>query len=317
MRNIERGPNVEYQGEKSDELKKEQTEDMAEKQKLSQKLSKEDIFQLYWRIEKEQLQKEAQLKEKMEEVKKRAEKFGIDLKKTPISLQDPRAKLFEKSLEIGKQKEQVKQIIREFKGVDDSKKNIDRIVQDLKKKVEDFDGRILFLKKHIDQDPKNILVAIRAKERQKKELEGVIKSFEKGDLKPLKDFLKRELEENLQKEWKGEEGFARLQQSIILKEALNTLQEEQNLENPEDLKIESGQESEESGLSPKEKRLKEIEKEVEKIRDALGKPIDSGIKETVVVLHALEFPTSLSCEGHSAKDPKEIEIKHKSMAPFA
>ncbi len=233
MRNIERGPNVEYQGEKSDELKKEQTEDMAEKQKLSQKLSKEDIFQLYWRIEKEQLQKEAQLKEKMEEVKKRAEKFGIDLKKTPISLQDPRAKLFEKSLEIGKQKEQVKQIIREFKGVDDSKKNIDRIVQDLKKKVEDFDGRILFLKKHIDQDPKNILVAIRAKERQKKELEGVIKSFEKGDLKPLKDFLKRELEENLQKEWKGEEGFARLQQSIILKEALNTLQEEQNLEKGE------------------------------------------------------------------------------------
>ena len=89
------------------------------------------------------------------------------------------------------------------------------------------------------------------------------------------------------------------------------------MRNPEDLKIESGQESEESGLSPKEKRLKEIEKEVEKIRDALGKPIDSGIKETVVVLHALEFPTSLSCEGHSAKDPKEIEIKHKSMAPFA
>lgn len=38
---------------------------------------------------------------------------------------------------------------------------------------------------------------------------------------------------------------------------------------------------------------------VDSITDRLGMPIDSGIKETVIVLRLLGFKTSQSCEGHS------------------
>lgn len=48
----------------------------------------------------------------------------------------------------------------------------------------------------------------------------------------------------------------------------------------------------------KQRRLIEIREKVEKITDKLGKGIDDGIKESVTVLLANEFPTSQSCEGH-------------------
>ena len=50
-----------------------------------------------------------------------------------------------------------------------------------------------------------------------------------------------------------------------------------------------------------EKGLKEIEKRVERIKDAQGKPIEKGIKETDVLLNALGLRTSQSCEGHLEK----------------
>jgi hypothetical protein len=37
---------------------------------------------------------------------------------------------------------------------------------------------------------------------------------------------------------------------------------------------------------------------VEGIRDALGKPVDAGIKSLVTALNASGFPTTASCEGH-------------------
>jgi hypothetical protein len=37
---------------------------------------------------------------------------------------------------------------------------------------------------------------------------------------------------------------------------------------------------------------------VEGIRDALGKPVDAGIKSLVTALNARGFPTTASCEGH-------------------
>lgn len=37
---------------------------------------------------------------------------------------------------------------------------------------------------------------------------------------------------------------------------------------------------------------------VETIRDALGKPVDAGIKSLVIALNANGFPTTASCEGH-------------------
>lgn len=51
------------------------------------------------------------------------------------------------------------------------------------------------------------------------------------------------------------------------------------------------------GLS-KERELEEIRRKVDEIRDQLGMAVDEGIKETVVMLIALGFPTSGSCEGH-------------------
>lgn len=45
-------------------------------------------------------------------------------------------------------------------------------------------------------------------------------------------------------------------------------------------------------------KLEEIKHEVENIGDRLGRPIDEGIRETVVMFKANELPTSDSCEGH-------------------
>ena len=48
----------------------------------------------------------------------------------------------------------------------------------------------------------------------------------------------------------------------------------------------------------KEKKLDIIRKKVEKITDELGKPVEPGIKETVVMFNAFGLPTTGSCEGH-------------------
>ena len=45
-------------------------------------------------------------------------------------------------------------------------------------------------------------------------------------------------------------------------------------------------------------KLEKIRHDVESISDRLGKPIEEGIKETVVMFKANELPTSDSCEGH-------------------
>jgi hypothetical protein len=37
---------------------------------------------------------------------------------------------------------------------------------------------------------------------------------------------------------------------------------------------------------------------IEGVRDALGKPVDAGIKSLVIALNASGFPTTASCEGH-------------------
>ncbi|OHA41235.1 MAG: hypothetical protein A3H73_01925 [Candidatus Taylorbacteria bacterium RIFCSPLOWO2_02_FULL_50_120] len=45
-------------------------------------------------------------------------------------------------------------------------------------------------------------------------------------------------------------------------------------------------------------KLNGIKQEVENIGDRLGRPIDEGIKEAVVMFKANELSTSDSCEGH-------------------
>lgn len=88
-------------------------------------------------------------------------------------------------------------------------------------------------------------------------------------------------------------------------------------EAPEETQKEKEIEPEEKAEKVKEKHLKEIENEVERITDALGKPIDPGIKETVVSLKVWEFPTYQSCEGHSAEHPEKIEVEEReSITPW-
>ena len=42
----------------------------------------------------------------------------------------------------------------------------------------------------------------------------------------------------------------------------------------------------------------ELAEKFSHVTDKIGRPIDKGIFETVVVLNALDIPTSMSCEGH-------------------
>jgi len=44
--------------------------------------------------------------------------------------------------------------------------------------------------------------------------------------------------------------------------------------------------------------LNKLSKKVDKITDALGMPIDEGIKEAVIMFNAVGLYTSASCEGH-------------------
>ena len=45
-------------------------------------------------------------------------------------------------------------------------------------------------------------------------------------------------------------------------------------------------------------RWNELEEQFKHVTDALGKPIDAGIFQTVVAFNALGVSTIMSCEGH-------------------
>ena len=66
----------------------------------------------------------------------------------------------------------------------------------------------------------------------------------------------------------------------------------------------------------KQRRLDEARLEVEQIVDALGKPIDEGIKEGIVVLHASGINTTGSCEGHSDRGTggPYIDVESKELS---
>ncbi|MGH9460193.1 MAG: hypothetical protein ACRD1X_03185, partial [Vicinamibacteria bacterium] len=53
-----------------------------------------------------------------------------------------------------------------------------------------------------------------------------------------------------------------------------------------------------NATAEKETRWREIEQEVDQIEDRLGRPVDEGIKETIVALKVNGFGTTASCEGH-------------------
>lgn len=63
----------------------------------------------------------------------------------------------------------------------------------------------------------------------------------------------------------------------------------------------------------KKEKLDVIRKELEKVTDALGHPIEQGILETTVMLNAFELLTTASCEGHIDSHTEEY---HPAMAPW-
>lgn len=63
----------------------------------------------------------------------------------------------------------------------------------------------------------------------------------------------------------------------------------------------------------KEQRLVEIRAKVDKITDALGHPIDEGIKDSVVAMLAHDFPSDGSCEGHLTEDENGRKFLYPSV----
>jgi len=59
-----------------------------------------------------------------------------------------------------------------------------------------------------------------------------------------------------------------------------------------------GHETPSNNLTEKSLAWENIRTEVDAMTDALGKPVDSQIKEAVIAIMAHEFPTIGSCEGH-------------------
>jgi hypothetical protein len=64
------------------------------------------------------------------------------------------------------------------------------------------------------------------------------------------------------------------------------------------MSLEGAPEMEALTREQKEQRWQEMAGRVDKVTDRLGNLVDEGIKETVIVLNLLGFPTTMSCEGH-------------------
>jgi hypothetical protein len=65
--------------------------------------------------------------------------------------------------------------------------------------------------------------------------------------------------------------------------------------------LEGAPEMEGKTREQKEQRWQEMAARVDKLTDRLGNPVDEGIKETVIILNLLGFPTTMSCEGHAER----------------
>lgn len=68
----------------------------------------------------------------------------------------------------------------------------------------------------------------------------------------------------------------------------------------------------------KEQRWQKMAMRMDKLADGLGMPIDTGIKDTVIVLNLLGFPTIMSCEGHAYRGVHGpwVDIKPKHLDPL-
>ncbi len=66
---------------------------------------------------------------------------------------------------------------------------------------------------------------------------------------------------------------------------------------------------------PKQIHWQEITEKVDRIVDKLNLPVDDGIKESIISLHAFGFHTTASCEGHDAHatDAPYIDIETEEV----
>ena len=69
-----------------------------------------------------------------------------------------------------------------------------------------------------------------------------------------------------------------------------------------------------ASIEEKQENLERIRERVNEVKDALGEPVDEGIKEAVVMFNAFGLRTTQSCEGH----PEEAKPGEKgpSVAPW-
>jgi hypothetical protein len=70
----------------------------------------------------------------------------------------------------------------------------------------------------------------------------------------------------------------------------------------------------EAKRAEKEKKLQDIREVIEKTTDAIGHPIEAGIKESVIILSAFGLRTSQSCGGHP--DEPRSEERAPARAPW-
>jgi len=106
------------------------------------------------------------------------------------------------------------------------------------------------------------------------------------------------------KHWREELEFVRRWQGVIKEKAPKLFQE---ITKDKPWVMMTEEERNEWEEKAAEEELKKIRERVDKMADALGKPIDEGIKEIVTFLNAFDMRTSGSCEGHFNEKGEKIK----------
>jgi hypothetical protein len=205
-----------FEGEKFEETPtppeeeaEERGEEIEEKEKSPLEQAEEiaEIYQEYWRIEREALKKSKEFQELLDE--EREEKYNelID--------------------ELRRMREPIKEMVRDFKQVDEEA--VRNILGELDCRRFECMGRIEAYKSALwitktESDIKILKESIKGEEEKKKRIEDILEAYEKGDTTLLKNYIEKELHKELIFNWEGERGAEDLRKALLLKTALNTLE---------------------------------------------------------------------------------------------
>lgn len=216
--------------EKPPEIKPEEEKEKEREEEPKEENFEEKISTEYWVIEEKQIKREEDLEKERQKMFERAEKLGIELEKERPLSGDPRQRLFERSLEIDKMKDPIKErISKEYREIDPG--SVEQMIleltlraRDLQERIQEFEGQLAESEKERDANTvANLRVAIDGYKRERQQIANIIGSFEEGDRAPLQDFVGGELRNVFERKWRGKEGFEQLKRAIFLKKVLNTL----------------------------------------------------------------------------------------------